>query len=91
MFVVKLMKLVLITIAFLATFFPIYINISAFATKIQANDSYFQEVESFSVKDRDGDGLKEITVSLNANEHWTPKTYTYGWRGAGYEVVSEGK
>ena len=53
--------------------------------------SYFQEVESFSVKDRDGDGLKEITVSLNANEHWTPKTYTYGWRGAGYEVVSEGK
>ncbi|MDP8230027.1 MAG: hypothetical protein P9L93_02870 [Candidatus Gorgyraea atricola] len=53
--------------------------------------SYFQEVGSFAVKDRDGDGLKEIIISLNANEHWSPKTYTYGWKGDGYEVVSEGR
>ena len=40
MFVVKLMKLVLVTIAFLATFFPIYINISAFAIQPDEEDSY---------------------------------------------------
>lgn len=49
--------------------------------------SHFQEVESFSVRDTDGDGLKELIVSLNANKHWSPKTYTYGWRGDGYGVV----
>ncbi|NQT75000.1 MAG: hypothetical protein HQ566_00600 [Candidatus Omnitrophica bacterium] len=49
--------------------------------------SHFQEVDAFSVRDTDGDGLKELIVSLNANKHWSPKTYTYGWRGDGYGVV----
>lgn len=40
MVVLKLMRLVLIIIAFLVTFFPIYINVSAFA--IQTKDSTYK-------------------------------------------------
>lgn len=148
MIILKLMRLALIIIAFLAAFFPIYINTSLFATNAQLtaledlktynisffikadlnNDgieeratiyrqwdgegwysddvwyvisifdedyhllyksdvSHFHEVDSFSVRDTDGDGLKELIVSLNASQHFLPKTYTYGWRGDGYGVV----
>ncbi len=41
--------------------------------------SYFQEVGSFSVKDNDGDGLKEIILFLDQAECWDAKTQIYGW------------
>ena len=50
--------------------------------------SYFQEVGSFSVEDRDRDGLKEIIVSLDQAECWEAKTQIYGWKDDGYELVS---
>ncbi|MBU0477776.1 hypothetical protein KKC91_04325 [bacterium] len=148
MVVLKFMRFVLIILAFLVTFFPVYINISAFATEIQANDlehlkpydisfliradlnndakeekvtifrqwdgegwwsddqwyiicifdengdilykkdvSYFQEVGSFAVKDRDGDGLKEVIVSLEQAQCWDAKTQIYGWKEDSYNKI----
>jgi len=49
--------------------------------------SYFQEVGSFLVEDRDGDGLKEIIVSLDQAECWDAKTQIYGWKDDGYELI----
>ncbi|MFC1621261.1 hypothetical protein ACFL2G_03045 [Candidatus Omnitrophota bacterium] len=50
--------------------------------------SYFQEVTSLSVKDNDGDGLKEIIVSLEQAECWDAKTQVYGWREGSYSNYS---
>lgn len=50
--------------------------------------SYFQEVGSFSVKDRDGDGLKEVIVSLDQAECWDSKTQIYGWKDSLYKLIS---
>ena len=51
--------------------------------------SYFQEVTSFSVKDRDNDGLKEVIVSLEAAQCWDAKTQVYGWEGDSYRFMGE--
>ena len=48
--------------------------------------SYFQEVESFAVKDRDGDGLKEVIVSLEAAQCWDARTQVYGWKKGEYKI-----
>lgn len=49
--------------------------------------SYFQEVGSFSVKDSDGDGLKEVIVLLDQTECWKAKTQVYGWRDGGFVKI----
>ncbi len=49
--------------------------------------SYFQEVGSFIVKDQDGDGLKEVIISLEQVQCWDAKTQTYQWKDDGYELV----
>ena len=53
--------------------------------------SYFQEVGHFAVKDRDGDGLKEIVVSLDQAECWDAKTQIYGWEIDSYKLIGEFK
>lgn len=152
MTVTRLIKALLVIFVFLATFFPVYINVSAFATKAQLtamedlntyhisflikadlnNDgrdekitiyrqwdgegwwsddqwyiicvfdengdilykrdvSYFQEVGSFAVKDKDGDGLKEVIVSLEEAQCWDAKTQLYGWKEDSYRFMGEFK
>ena len=53
--------------------------------------SYFQEVSSFAVKDSDGDGLKEIILSLDPAECWDAKTQIYGWEKGSYKFIGEFK
>lgn len=53
--------------------------------------SYFQEVGSFAVKDRDGDGLKEVIVSLEKARCWDAKTQIYGWKEDSYRFMGEFK
>ncbi len=53
--------------------------------------SYFQEVGSFAVKDRDNDGLKEIVVSLEAAQCWDARIQVYGWGGDSYRLMEEFK
>ena len=49
--------------------------------------SYFQEVISFNVKDRDNDGLKEVIVSLEAAQCWVAKTQVYSWEEGEYKIL----
>jgi len=160
MMILRVMRILLIILIFLAAFLPIYLNVSAFATKthnhsderipeaikidsweflqtynrsfsakgdlnndgeeeevlvfrqwdgegwwsedtwyvlcildknqniIYGNEiSYFQVVDGLLLGDVNGDGFKEIVVSLNPTRSWSPKTYTYGWRGGGYKRI----
>lgn len=51
--------------------------------------SYFQEVSSLVVKDRDSDGLKEVIISLEGAECWDAKTQVYGWQEGSYKFIGE--
>lgn len=53
--------------------------------------SYFQEVGSFAVRDKDGDGLKEVIISLEEAECWDAKTQIYGWKEDSYKFIGEFK
>ena len=61
MVVLKLMRFVLIIIAFLVAFFPIYINVSAFATEIQ--DS-LDELRFIKTR------IEEVTIEMYAYVGW---------------------
>ena len=51
--------------------------------------SYFQEVGDFVVKDTNGDGLKEVIVSLEGAHCWDAKTQVYGWNRGSYKLIEE--
>ena len=51
--------------------------------------SYFQEVGDFVVKDTNGDGLKEVIVSLEGAQCWDAKTQVYGWNRGSYKLIEE--
>ena len=53
--------------------------------------SYFQEVEGFAVKDTDGDGFKEIIISLGQAQYWDARTQIYGWKEDSYKLMGEFK
>lgn len=49
----------------------------------------FQPVENVLVKDTDGDGFKEIVISIAETEEMKAKTYVYGWKDDVYKIISE--
>ncbi|MBU4467307.1 MAG: hypothetical protein KKC39_00990 [Candidatus Omnitrophica bacterium] len=53
--------------------------------------SYFQEVNSFSVKDTDGDGLKEVIVTLDPTKYWDAEKQIYGWKDNNYRLIEQVK
>lgn len=53
--------------------------------------SYFQEVVSFAVRDKDGDGFKEVIISLEEAQCWDARTQIYGWKEDSYRFIGEFK
>jgi len=49
--------------------------------------SYFQEVTGFLVKDTNGDGFKEVIISLEGAQCWDAKTQVYGWDRGSYKLI----